>query len=104
MVELRTEVVEADCHILIVDSRECLCKRSSCGQCPLHTVKVATKWGVKDDAATGSHNADIVGNNICRAIAQTGRATHYCCRCDVPLDMSARSYQLLAEVGIVVIS
>ena len=104
VVELRAEVVEADCHILVVDSRECLCKRSSGSQRPLHAVEVTTKRSVKDNAATGSHNADVVGNNICWTITQTGRATQHGCRSDVPLDVSARSYQVLAEVGVVVVT
>ena len=104
MVELCAEVVKANGHILIVHSRECLGKRASCSQCLLHTVKGAVKWLVKNNAATSCHNADIICNDVSRAVTHTCRAAQNGCRGDVPLDVSARGKEVLAEVGVIVVA
>lgn len=75
--ELRAEIVETYGHIAIAHGREGLRERASCRQSLLHAVESATVAVVEDYAATRGEDADVVGNDIGRTIAQACRTAQH---------------------------
>ena len=107
VVELRAEVVEAQGRVVASRQREGLRKASPDGQRLLHAVERPARAGHggvvgNHDGASGGQDADVIRDDVRRAVTQTRRTAENGRRRDVPLDMAPRRQEETVVVVVVV--